>query len=127
QTVPRYVTGQSFTRRVYDANNNLVNVPGISGTPSLTFVGGGSNGLEQFRPPVELNVIDQRHLIIGGINFLYESFDRGDTIRQINLGAEIQQMAYGGYKNGVPSQDVLWVVAGVNVFYRDPAQGPAAT
>jgi len=116
-------TGQLFQRLVFDQNNNLVNFPGVSGAVSMTFVGTGSQVVEQFRTPIELNAIDQRHLVIGGNNYIYESFDRGQTVRQINLGKGIKQLAYGGYRtiNGTPvaNQDVLWVVAGVNVFYRE--------
>jgi len=119
QIIPRYINGMAFTRTVYDANNNVVIVPGLSGSLPLQFVGGGSSILEQFRTPIELNVVDQRKLVIGGVNFLYESNDRGDTVRQINLGQEIQQMSFGGFKNGVANDAVLWVVAGQNVFFRE--------
>jgi hypothetical protein len=123
----RYSSSQnlgSFRRETYDANNNRI---GNAVFPALTVVGGGDPLEEQFVTPVELNAINPTRLVIGGSpsnpsNHVYESFDQGNTITQINgPGANRNAMAYGGRSGGVDNPDVLYVGSGAAVFLRTTA------
>src|SRR6185295_4398522 len=60
----------------------------------------GSPPLEvQFTTPLELHRIDPRRLVIGGANFIYESFDRGDTVTSLGRVAFSHALAYGNPDN----------------------------
>jgi hypothetical protein len=75
---------------------------------------------------VELNVINPTRLVLGGANSVYESFNQGNTITEINgPGANRNAMAYGGRSGGVDNQDVLYVGSGAAVFLRTIAGAPA--
>jgi photosystem II stability/assembly factor-like uncharacterized protein len=121
----RYSSAQNlmgFRREIYDVNNILVGPPvGIA----RTLVGGGAALVPQFVTPLELNAIDPRRLVIGGdpSNSVYESFNQGDTITEINgPGANRNAMAYGSRDN----QDVLYVGSGTAVFLRTTPGGALA-
>jgi hypothetical protein len=104
----------SFRRDIYGAANNFISRV----FPTLTVVGGGAALAPQFVTPLELNTIDPRRLVIGGSNSVYESFDQGNTITEINgPGANRNAMAYGGRDN----PDVLYVGSGTAVFLRSTA------
>src|SRR6266540_884559 len=117
----RYSSSQNllgFRRQTYDANNNLISTVPLP----RTVVGGGDPLQTQFVTPLELNAINPMRLVIGGSNHVYESFDQGNTITQINgPGANRNAMAYGSAGN----QDVLYVGSGSAVFLRTTA-GPGA-
>ncbi|MBO0725324.1 MAG: DUF11 domain-containing protein, partial [Blastocatellia bacterium] len=108
----------SFRREVYDAANTL-----ISRTfPALTVVGGGAPLQAQFVTPVELNAIDPTRLVLGGSNSVYESFNQGSTITEIDgPGANRGAIVYGGRSGGVANLDVLYVGSGSAVFLRTTA------
>src|SRR5262245_50692227 len=108
----------SFRREVYDATNTL-----ISRTfPPLTVVGGGAPIQAQFVTPVHLNAIDPTRLVLGGTNSVYESFNQGNTITEIDgPGANRDAIAYGGRSGGVDNLDVLYVGSGSAVFLRTTA------
>jgi hypothetical protein len=122
----RYVSIQNldrFRRLVFGATNNFISSTDIP----LTVVGGGAPLQKQFVTPVELNVIDPRRLVIGGSNAVYESFDQGDTITQINgLSASTNTLAYGGRSGGADNLDVLYVGSGAAVYLRTTAGAPLA-
>ena len=108
----------SFRREVYDANNNLISRV----FPARTVVGGGAPLQPQFVTPLELNAIDPVRLVLGGSNSVYESFNQGNTITEINgPGANRNAMAYGGRSGGVDNLDVLYVGSGSAVFLRTTA------
>ncbi len=106
-----------FRRQVYDAGNNLISETIIDPQPIV-----GSQPLEaNFTTPIELNVIDPSRLLIGGENFVYESYDRGDTIAQIGSGIQSRlqnAMAYGGRLNGVDNPDIVYYGSGTQVYVR---------
>jgi hypothetical protein len=106
----RYSNSQiqmNFRREVYDAANNRIGDPVF---PALTVVGGGAPLLTRFITPLELNAINPTRLVIGGANSVYESFDQGNTITEIDgPGANENAMAYGGRSGGVDNPDVLYV------------------
>ncbi|MBO0857231.1 MAG: RTX toxin [Chloracidobacterium sp.] len=121
----RYSSSQNlmeFHRDTYDKNNTLIDRKIIDlmvvGGPQLTDMD------KQFVTPLELNAIDPRRLVIFGSNAVYESFDQGDTITQINgpkadLGTPFQNaMAYGGRSGGAENPDVLYVGSGSVVYLR---------
>jgi len=111
----RYSSSQllgNFRRNVYGASNNLIRTD----FPALTLVSGAP--LQPlFVTPVELNAINPRRLVIGGVNAVYESFDQGDRITEIDgpdgpptigpYGG--YPIAYGGRSGGADNPDVLYV------------------
>jgi Big-like domain-containing protein len=110
----------AFSRGTFDANNNFINRV----FPLLTVVGGGAPLQPAFVAPVELNAIDPRRLVIGGLNSIYESFNQGDTITEIDGPGTTQlqnAIAYGGRSGGVDNLDVLYVGSGPAVFLRTTA------
>ena len=78
----------------------------------------------QFYTPLELNQVDPRRLVIGGARQVYESFDQGDTIEELEPPLAMNgpgAVAYGAAGN----PDMLYVGAGKNVFVRNaPAPAP---
>jgi uncharacterized repeat protein (TIGR01451 family) len=116
----RYTSFQnlgSFRREIYDANNILI----ARAFPPRTVVSGAAL-VPQFVTPLELNAITPIRLVIGGGNSVYESFDAGNTIAEINgPGANRNAMAYGGRSGGIDSPDVLYVGSGTAVFLRTTA------
>jgi len=106
----RYSNSQiqiNFRREVYDAANNRIGDPVF---PALTVVGGGAPLQTGFFIPVKLNAIDPTRLVIAGANSVYESFDQGNTITELDgPGANEAAMAYGGRSGGVDNPDVLYV------------------
>ena len=112
----RYFSSQNlggFRRQVYDANNNRVG-------PSVSLV---TIADPQFVTPLELNAINPARLVIGGMNSVYESFNQGSTVTEINgPGANRNAMAYGSRDN----PDVLYVGSGTAVFLRTTGGGDLA-
>ena len=115
----RYISAQSlgsFRRQVYDAKNNLISEDLL--TPNI---------IGNFVTPVVLNANNPSRIAIGGAFGIFESFDRGDSFREI-FGPEsvsfgvigIAQMAleYGGYRNGTANPAVLYVGSDGEVFVR---------
>jgi photosystem II stability/assembly factor-like uncharacterized protein len=119
----RYLSSQNlqgFSRLTYDANNNLIST--VSLPLPRPLVGGGDQLQPQFVTPLELNAISPMRLVIGGSNHVYESFDQGNTITQINgPGANENAMAYGGRSGGVDNPDVLYVGSSVGSNPAVPA------
>lgn len=115
---------QDFRRETYDAGNHFVSAR----NPALAVVKGGSPLQPQFVTPVELNAIDQRRLIIGGLNSTYESWDQGETITEAGPGIGVNPgspVAYGGRRGRTGNPDVLYVGSGSEVFLRTaPAPTP---
>ncbi len=113
----RYTSFQnlgSFRRETYDANNNLI----ARVFPPRTVISGAPLQ-PQFVTPLELNAINPLRLVIGGSNSVYESFNQGTQIAEINgPGANRNAMAYGGRSGGVDNPDVLYVGSGTGVFLR---------
>ncbi len=116
----------NFRRRDYDSTNGLV----AEVFPALAIVGGGTplvtggTGNSQFVTPLALNAVDQTHLIIGGESSVYESLDRGDTVREIGPGivANRQAMVYGGRLGGVADDSVVYVGDGTTIYMRSLSQ-----
>jgi hypothetical protein len=134
----RYNSAQflnGFNRSTWDADNNFVSSSQIG----LNIVAGPGAGqtLFQFDPfiqfynPIAVNTVDSTRLLIGTAN-LYESFDRGDSLTNLNYsnGSFVggnsffndgygQPMEYGGRLNGVGNPDVIWAGIGNQVVYRE--------
>jgi hypothetical protein len=95
--------------------------------------------------PYVLNQIDPTRLLLG-TTFLYESFDRGDTLISLggvvaldgsrfapqqpvglvnpNVGyAAYNPMIYGGRSGEVDNADLIWVGAGGNLYLRTGGRG----
>jgi hypothetical protein len=92
--------------------------------------------------PYVLNQIDPTRLLLG-TTFLYESFDRGDTLTSlggvvalggnrftpqqpvgpVNPGGSYNPMIYGGRSGGVDDADLIWVGAGGNLYLRARGRG----
>jgi photosystem II stability/assembly factor-like uncharacterized protein len=117
----RYSSSQNlgnFRRRVYNANNVLQRTV----APARMLVGGGAPLQPTFVTPIRLNAVNPLRLIIAGANAVYESFDQGETIRQLLPAVPVNSLgshpiAYGAAGN----PDVLYVSSGDRVFVRtDP-------
>ncbi len=133
----RYSSSQhlgSFRRRIFDAANNLIatQFPSLTPLPGSSHLGGMDTA--QFVTPVIINAVAPERLLFAGGNrasggdfgnVLFESLDRGDTIRQIDtitddddgdgrpdtiigFGILGKPLAYGGMLNGVPNPDVVY-------------------
>jgi len=106
---------RGFRRVTYDAANNRIGDPVF---PSLAVVNGAAMVRSAINP-LELNAIAPSRLVIGGFNAVYESFDQGETITQINgTNNNINALAYGGRSGGEDNPDVLYVGSGSAVFLR---------
>ncbi len=126
----RYSSGaylEDFQRRTVDADNSVIDtvLPEllVLGTGDLTFaqVDGG-----QFRTPIAVNAADPSRIVIGGATSVFESLDRGETLRNLGAAANANAIVSGGYLNGVANPDVLWVASDAGVFLRDTAAGNLA-
>jgi hypothetical protein len=113
----RYSSNQffrAFRRRVYNADNELQSVF----MPALDY-GVGAPPDYPFVTPIRLNKLDPFRLIIGARNGVYESFDRGATIRQLSPAIPVNSngghpIAYGA--TGDPN--VLYIGSGDSVWVR---------
>jgi hypothetical protein len=127
-----------FNRSTWNAGNSLVSGPTALG---LHITSGPGTGLTlfqfdpniQFYNPYVLNVIDPSRMLIGTAN-IYESLDRGDTLRDFGFtGAFIGDdfgntpLAYGSRSSGVPMPDVFYVGAGSTIFHRVTLGGAITT
>jgi photosystem II stability/assembly factor-like uncharacterized protein len=102
---------RNFNRSVWNSAGGLLSVALI---PRVV-VGGGAPLVTQFNTPVRLDGGDPLRLVIGGNNSVYESFDRGDTIREIGPGIRINSLGYQGVAYGVPANPDALYVGGNNV------------
>jgi hypothetical protein len=134
----RYNSAQflgGFNRSSWDANNNFVSLSFV-GLNIVAGPGAGQNLLNfdpfvQFYNPIAVNSVDSTRLLIGTAG-LYESFDRGDSLTNLNFfnGSFVggtsffndgygQPMVYGGHLNGAGNADVIWAGIGNQVVYRE--------
>jgi photosystem II stability/assembly factor-like uncharacterized protein len=106
-----------FTRATFNASNVEV----ARAKPPLAVVGGGDppNFNRSFVAPFELNRADPHRLVVAAFQAVYESFDQGDTVVSLGVGADAHAMAYGHPAN----PDVLYIGAST-VFVRLTAGGP---
>jgi hypothetical protein len=142
-TTIRYTSTQFlglFNRSTWDANNNL-----LSQTfPTLSIVAGpgagqtlsGYDSFIEFYDPLVLNTVDPTRLLIG-TKSLYESFNQGDTLTNLNFsnGSYVggrptsnnsmgEPLVYGGYLGGVANPDLIWAGVGNQVIYREHLGDP---
>ena len=116
----RYSSNQNlgnFNRTFWDAGNNFVGFT----FPALTVVSGAPM-TRQFVTPIAVNGVNATRLVISGANSVYESFDQGDTIRQIlpavvGNGTGVDPIAYGAAGN----PNALYVGSTDRVFVRTAA------
>jgi len=115
-----------FRRRVVDAANTVISTT----YPALTVTGGGAALAKQFKTPVKLNAVAPSRMVIVGSNSIYESSDQGTTLVEIGPGmgpngaaSDQDAVAAGGFKNGVPNADVLYVGVGDKLRIRTAAGG----
>jgi photosystem II stability/assembly factor-like uncharacterized protein len=105
---------EGFSRLNFDATNTLQSFD----YPQLAVVGPSGEKFEgQFYTPIELNQVDAKRLIIGGARQIYESFDQGDTIQELQPPLVIngaETVAYGGAGN----PDMLYVGVGKGLYVR---------
>ena len=124
----RYISAQSlgsFRRQVYDAKNNLISEDLL--TPNI---------IGNFVTPVVLNANNPSRIAIGGAFGIFESFDRGDSFREIFgpgsvsfgvIGLAQMAVEYGGYRNGTANPAVLYVGSDGEVFVRTRGHRKPAT
>jgi hypothetical protein len=134
----RYNSGQfliGFTRSAWDANNDFLG-SSPAGLNIVAGPGADQNLLAfdphvQFFDPFTLNTVDSSRLLIGTTS-LYESFDRGDTLTNLNLSDGFpvggldggRPMVYGGRLNGVANPGVIWAGTGTQIVYREHQGDP---
>lgn len=115
----RYSSTQNlggFRVRLCDVGNNCL-APVL---PTLTVGGGGAAIGLQFVTPVVVNVVNGTRLVIGGSNSVYESFDGGNNLTELNSpGVNMNAMIYG-HANNV---DLIVIGSGAEVFTRTTAAG----
>jgi hypothetical protein len=107
--------------------------------------GAGQNLLDfdpfvQFYHPFVLNAVDPSRMLLG-TQTLYESFDRGDSLTNLNfsngqfVGASPSPfgsfqndagvpLVYGGRLGGVANPDVIWAGVGDQIVYRERLGDP---
>lgn len=113
----RYSSNQNlltFNRTYWDAANNFIGFD----FPTLLVLGGPAP-VAQFVTAMAVNPTDADRVVFGFRNGVYESFDRGDTIRQVPPAVAIntvglQPLAYGAADN----PDVIYAGAGTAVYVR---------
>ncbi|MGA2033362.1 MAG: hypothetical protein ABSG68_13980, partial [Thermoguttaceae bacterium] len=128
-----YLTG--FQRQIVDATNTVL----VTEIPALNVVGTFQTFQQidggQFYTPVVVNAVNPSWLVIGGATTVFESTDafgnlpRGDDLVELtdanfNLVPKATSMAYGGFRNGLPNADMLWVTTPTGVYVRNAAGGP---
>lgn len=113
----------SFSRRTYDADNNLLRTE----FPALRVTGNGASPQGQFLTPVIAHQLQSRRLAIGAANGVYESFDSGTTAVLVdpNLRALSRPTAGSLAYGAIDNPDVLYVAActGACGDVRDGADG----
>jgi hypothetical protein len=79
------------------------------------------------RIPYAVNAVDPSRLLLG-FNGLYESYNQGDTINQLDgskFGTPegqglVTALAYGGWDAGRPEPNVLYAARGSTIYVRQP-------
>lgn len=117
----------AFRRSVYNADGSLASVT----FPALSPLGGVPSISGQFVTPVETNAVAPSRILIGGRNGLYESLNQGSTVSRLstavaNAFESGNSMAYGGFLNGVPNPDVLYIAVNSVVHVRTTPGGAVA-
>jgi hypothetical protein len=102
---------RNFNRSTWDSDGNLVAVKFL--TPVV--LDDGAPLVRQFYTPVRNSAGSPEHLVIGGRNSVYESLDRGDTIREIGPGIRINSIGYEGLAYGATANPSALYVAGSDV------------
>ena len=99
---------RNFNRSFWDSDNNFLGVE----FPALTVLDDGADLVKQFYTPVRMSGGDTSRIVIGGANSVYESFDQGDTIKEIGPGIRINSLGYEGLAYGVPGNPNALYVGG---------------
>ena len=118
----------NFLRNVHRTTWNAANaLLGVRFLP-LVVLDGGPALQRQFYTPLRLSAGNHFRVVIGGLNGVYESFDRGETIRAIAPGIRansvggLQGVAYGSLDNPdalyVGGSNQAGVVPGRKLFVR---------
>lgn len=134
----RYNSAQflgGFNRSTWDANNNFLGFSFV-GLNIVAGPGTGQNLFDfdpfiQFYNPITLNTVDSTRLLLG-TKTLYESFNQGDSLSNLDFsnGSFVggypffgngygQPMVYGGHLGAVANADVIWAGIGNQVVYRE--------
>ncbi|MBN1394825.1 MAG: pre-peptidase C-terminal domain-containing protein, partial [Pirellulales bacterium] len=121
----RYSAGaflSDFTLRTIGADNGVL----ATAHPALHVLGTSSQTFYtidegQYYTPIAVNLADPSRIIIGGSTSVFESLDRGETIRNLRTAANAKAIVYGGYLDGEANEEVLWVVAEDGVYLRTDA------
>jgi len=122
----RYTSFQflgSLRRRTINTANQ------VTGTvfPSLTVVSGAAL-VAQFYTPIIVNAVQGDRLLIGASNSLYESTDRGDTIREIGSGIRANAFVGDPLIYGIPGNaNLIYVAEGADLYRRTGAPPAALT
>jgi photosystem II stability/assembly factor-like uncharacterized protein len=99
---------RNFNRSFWDSDNNFLDVEFVP----ATVLDGGDPLVNQFYTPVRMSGGDPKRIVIGGANGVYESFDVGDTLKEIGPGIRINSLGYEGVAYGVPGNPNALYVGG---------------
>ncbi len=120
-------------RTTYDSNNVVIS----SVYPTLTTTNGAPlianiapAGNMPFYPPLALNAINAKRVLIGGNTNLYESFDQMDNVSEITKlgGANANtRMVYGGRSGATAFPEILYVGNGSRILRRSAGQTVVTT
>src|SRR5262249_46716059 len=141
--VIRYNLGDNlstFIRRTFDSSGNQVGLTApvllaAAATPIVPFSGllapDDTQATSGFRfIHYVLNSVTPSRMLLG-LNNLYESTNRGDTISPVQLGtglSTVTALAYGGRNpDGTTNADVAYVARGGNLMLRTAAGGAFAS
>ena len=130
----------TFNGATWDVHNNLLGYT-LLGLNIVAGPGAGENLFNydpfiEFNNPFVLNAVDPKRLLLGTQN-LYESFDQGDTLTNLNFnngswvgGAPTfandigVPLVYGGHAGTSANPDVIWAGVGNQIVYREHLGDP---
>jgi len=111
----------SLRRRTVNASNVVTS----TAFPARTVISGPALSA-QFYTPIAANEASATRLLIGAANGVYESFDRGDTIRQISTRT-VNQFRGSPLHYGIPGNpELIYLGSGADLLLRSAASTPLA-
>jgi photosystem II stability/assembly factor-like uncharacterized protein len=97
---------RNFNHSTWDAAGNFLSFDLVA----LNVLDGGADIVPQFYTPMRLSGGDPMRMVIGGANGVYESFDQGDSLKEIAPGIRANSLSLEGLAYGVPANpDALYI------------------
>ena len=99
---------RNFNRSTWDKDGNFLDFEFVP----LAVLNGGDPLKAQFYTPYRLSGGNQKHLVVGALNGVYESLDRGDTATAVGPGIRTNSFGYEGVAYGVPANPSALYIGG---------------